>query len=291
MILRRHYIVAIAGATLVHLAGLFLLTYSLEGGAIDKGEQGIEIDLGMLGDLGSAAESIESAVVKVEIEKMDDIEPIKPVEIVPQKLSEKIITEQLIIEEIESVVESKQIAVVKVKRHVVKKVEKIKDIEKPKALTDTFEVVEKVIDTNIEQTVEVIKSQSVAKQAVEKTAETHQASHLKMTTGSANAMTSGGTTGDQLSYYSMIASLLAKHKTYPQYSRKKGQEGTVLLTFTVLSSGLVKDINIAKSSGYRALDRAVKKMLKEASPFPRHQNTQEMKISIPIVFKLNQAFI
>jgi protein TonB len=289
MILKRHYIVAITGATLVHLAALFLLTYSLEGGAIDKGEQGIEIDLGMLGDLGSAIENIES--VAVEVEKIDDIEPIQAVEIAPQKISEKIISEQTSIEEIEPIVESKQIAVVNVKRNVVKKVEKIKDIEKPKALTETFEVLEQVVDTNTDQTIKVIKSQIVAKQEAENTAEIDQASHLKMTTGSANAMTSGGTTGKQLSYYSLIASLLAKHKTYPQYSRKKGQEGTVLLTFTILSSGLVRDINIEKSSGYRSLDRAVRKMLKEASPFPSHQKAQEMKISIPIVFKLNQALI
>ncbi|WP_413699593.1 hypothetical protein ACLKMH_19470 [Psychromonas sp. KJ10-10] len=52
--------------------------------------------------------------------------------------------------------------------------------------------------------------------------ENNQASLLKMSTGSADALTSGGNTGAQPSYYSMIASMLAKHKRYPQYSRKRG---------------------------------------------------------------------
>lgn len=284
MILMRHYYIAILGASLIHLAVLFLLSYSIEGGAKDKGEQGIEIDLGMLGELGKATETQESNSTSVE-DEIEEVDITEPQQTIEEKVQE-VIEEKPIIEEIEPIIESKQVAEIKVKKMPVKKVEiKQKEIEPVKEkIVEPIE--EKVIESTQQTNLDSKPQKSV--QATSDKQDNNQASVLKMSTGSADALTSGGNTGAQSSYYSVIAAMLAKYKRYPQYSRKRGQEGTVVLTFTVLRSGLVKNIDIKQSSGYRALDRAVKKMLKEALPFPAHEKAQEVKISIPIVFKLNQ---
>ncbi|MEO7936824.1 MAG: energy transducer TonB [Dokdonella sp.] len=45
---------------------------------------------------------------------------------------------------------------------------------------------------------------------------------------------------------------------YPMESRRRGEQGTVLLRVLVGRDGLPIDIDIARSSGYRALDRAAR---------------------------------
>ncbi|WP_413699594.1 hypothetical protein ACLKMH_19475 [Psychromonas sp. KJ10-10] len=140
MILIRHYYIAILGATLIHLAVLFLLSYSVEGGAKDKGEQGIEIDLGMLGDLGKATETQESSITPVEgkvedkvKDEVEEVDVVKPQETVQEKkpVEQEVIEKAPVVEEvepviepvIEEIVETKQIAEIKVKKIPVKKAE------------------------------------------------------------------------------------------------------------------------------------------------------------------------
>jgi len=310
MISVRHYCTAMLGAVLIHLAGLFLLSYSVSGGAVDKGEQGVEIDLGMLGDLGSATQTQKSSAIEAppieanELSK-ESITP-QPVEKkldekieqkVEQKIEKKV--EEEATEEIAPPVELKQSAEITVKKDPVKadSVKKVEKIDREKELPESAQPVA-VKETQIKKAAKVIEQTNAPLQApVANSAEatssgaTNQASARKMSTGSADALTSGGTPGYKRNYYALIAATLAKHKRYPKYARKQGQEGTVLLSFTVLSSGLVKDIKIKQSSGHSLLDRSVKKMIQQASPlppFPAQQTARELNISIPIVFKLNQ---
>lgn len=253
---------------------------------MDKGEQGIEVELGMLGDLGSVTDTRKSAAIEAQPIEASEIskeattaQPILPESV--QKPSQ----------ESEPPVELRQTAEIRVK-----KVDR--EIAAPVS-ADPVEIIEteirkipsQIVKTMTDQVIDPLQA-SLAKSAVATDPRTkNELSTLKMSTGSANALTSGGTPGYKRSYYALIAVTLAKHKRYPKYARTKGQEGTVLLSFTVLSSGLVKNIKIKQSSGYRQLDRAVKKMVKEASPlppFPAQQSEQEIIITIPIVFKLNQ---
>jgi protein TonB len=75
---------------------------------------------------------------------------------------------------------------------------------------------------------------------------------------------------------------------YPSLARKRGWQGTVLLEVDVQSDGMVKSIQINKSSSYKLLDRealdAVRKWrfspgLKSGEPVP-------MKVIVPIHFLL-----
>ncbi len=264
MISLRQRFVAIITAILLHLSAILLLTHLTLGGAQAEGEQGIEIDLGMLGDLGTATATTTEATaapIATHIETEQQQEISEPVEIPPDPTP------------VNPPTVMKQRAELTVKQ---KKEATLTDIAKAKST-----------DTPLPET-RLAEAQPAT--TADKDTQDQEAAQ-KISTGSASALTSGGHAGSSQTYYSLIAATLAKYKRYPKSSRKKGHEGTVILTFTVLSSGRIEGAWIQQSSGYSRLDRSVKKMLQDASPlppFPVDMSQSKLTISIPIVFKLNQ---
>jgi TonB family protein len=89
--------------------------------------------------------------------------------------------------------------------------------------------------------------------------------------------------GNTGSFYALIRAAIEKAKTYPLIARKRGVEGTVLVSFRIDVKGLPQNVMIVKSSGYQILDEEVPKMLRKASPFPELNG----EIVIPITFKLS----
>jgi len=92
-----------------------------------------------------------------------------------------------------------------------------------------------------------------------------------------------GSRKDTGSFYALIRAAIEKAKTYPLIARKRGVEGTVLVSFRIDVKGLPQNVMIVKSSGYQILDDEVQKMLRKASPFPELNG----EIVIPITFKLS----
>ncbi|MEW6163396.1 MAG: energy transducer TonB [Nitrospirota bacterium] len=90
--------------------------------------------------------------------------------------------------------------------------------------------------------------------------------------------------GDIGSFYALIRAAIEKAKSYPFLARKRGMEGTVMVSFKIDRKGLPQEIKIIKSSGYQILDDEVPKMLRKASPFPELKG----EIVIPITFKLTE---
>ncbi|MDI6890053.1 MAG: energy transducer TonB [Thermodesulfovibrionales bacterium] len=91
--------------------------------------------------------------------------------------------------------------------------------------------------------------------------------------------------GGSSSLLEAIRTSIERAKSYPFLARKKGIEGTVLVSFKIDRKGSPKDIKIIKSSGYQILDDEVPKMLRKASPFPEVKG----EIVIPITFKLTES--
>jgi TonB family protein len=85
--------------------------------------------------------------------------------------------------------------------------------------------------------------------------------------------------------FSLIRSTIDKAKTYPLLARKRGMEGTVIVSFKIDRNGLPHEIKILKGSGYQILDEEVPKILRKASPFPELDG----EIVIPITFKLTES--
>ncbi|MEH6564084.1 MAG: energy transducer TonB [Halopseudomonas sp.] len=243
MIRPRHWLIAFLLAAGVHLAAFAVLAYHKPtGDAADAGLQGIEIDLGMLGDLGEAQET----------EQPEEVAPPPPPAAKPPPPPPP-------------PAPPRQQAVAKVKTP-------------PKPEPEPPREPEPV-------------AEAVTAPAAVQTGESQaDANKLKQSTGSGNASTTGGQSSATKSYYSMLASQLARNKRYPSASRRRGEEGVATLFFVVARDGSVSQASIRTSSGSRRLDEAVLDMLKRATPLPAFNadmSEQQLTIVIPVEFKLN----
>jgi protein TonB len=76
-----------------------------------------------------------------------------------------------------------------------------------------------------------------------------------------------------------LAAWLAAHKNYPSAARQRGEEGEVLIRFTVEDNGRVSDVSIDKGSGHADLDAAALRMLQGATlPAPGAIATRTVRI-------------
>ncbi len=66
-----------------------------------------------------------------------------------------------------------------------------------------------------------------------------------------------------LIYFPPVATTLPR-PPYPLSSRRKGEEGTVTLSFLIYSDGTVGEILVVQSSGYPRLDKAASRSLRSA---------------------------
>ena len=92
-------------------------------------------------------------------------------------------------------------------------------------------------------------------------------------------------TNASLAYESII------QPVYPRESRRRGEQGTVLLRVLVGRNGLPIDIEVAQSSGYRQLDRAARDAVLRWRFRPVQINgvTVEARGLVPIKFDVNRG--
>ncbi|KEA63708.1 Ferric siderophore transport system, periplasmic binding protein TonB [Marinobacterium lacunae] len=258
---KRHWTIALSLALMLHLSLLVVvLAGDREDGAKDEGEQGIEIDLGMLGDLGEASETLEEATV----------EPAAEPE--PEKVVEAPDPEP--VEQPEPVVEEPP-APPAIQKPVVKAKEPIAK-PKPKPVVTDTKPTEKPVPVE-------------TRDAPAEKADTTREAQQKMSTGRANALTQGGSPAARQSWFAKVAAELARHKRYPIAARRRGQEGVAKISFLVNRKGEVLEYKISESSGYKKLDDAVIDMLLKAKPlpeFPSEMTQEEIRITLPVEFAL-----
>jgi len=94
-------------------------------------------------------------------------------------------------------------------------------------------------------------------------------------------------------YETKLLVWLERHKKYPNIARRRGQQGTVVVEFVINAKGELQSHRIVQASKHKALNEAVVKMLKRASPMPDvpkplHGNETEFSYTIPIVFALKK---
>ncbi len=76
-----------------------------------------------------------------------------------------------------------------------------------------------------------------------------------------------------------LATWLAAHKNYPSAARQRGEEGEVMVNFTVEGDGRVSAVMIQKGSGFADIDKAVIAMLQGATlPAPGVAATRTVRI-------------
>jgi protein TonB len=91
-------------------------------------------------------------------------------------------------------------------------------------------------------------------------------------------------------YLAALAAKINRSKYYPTGSRRRGEEGRVVVRFIVQRNGDLTDLTVVESSGSRRLDAAALKTLRRVTPFqpiPDAINRDHWPISVPIAFSLS----
>jgi protein TonB len=269
MIAARYGWMAFICAVLLHILALGLLVAAPSEGAKAEGDQGVEIDLGMLGSMGDALDTTEETAAELPEELPKEL-PEEVPEALPKEVPAEVPAEVPPKPEPEPEPIKPAGIPEPPKQQVSLKVKKALDIDKKRVQVTSKKV-----------TAEAPPSRQQAPTSV---------AQKKASSGAANAPTTGGDPGVERSYFALLAATLAKNKRYPAASRRRGEEGVVVLTFTVDRLGGISAAQIKTSSGYARLDRAVLRMLESARrlpAFPVGMRQTQLLINIPIAFELN----
>lgn len=90
-------------------------------------------------------------------------------------------------------------------------------------------------------------------------------------------------------YRARIRQAVDGHKHYPRLARKMGEEGRVVLAFTIEANGRLAGVRVVESSGSELLDEAALEAVREAAPFPAFPEGVERKrweFTLPLTFSL-----
>jgi periplasmic protein TonB len=91
------------------------------------------------------------------------------------------------------------------------------------------------------------------------------------------------------SWQSLLLKHLQEFKSYPLEARRRGEQGVVMLAFSIDRNGHVTSRRIVKGSGYAALDAEVMALVERAQPmpaFPPSMTETELSLTVPIRFSL-----
>ncbi|MGD9842095.1 MAG: energy transducer TonB [Steroidobacteraceae bacterium] len=85
--------------------------------------------------------------------------------------------------------------------------------------------------------------------------------------------------------------LKAPEVRFPRGAKRAGEQGTVLLSVIVDTQGLVHNIRVYKTSGYRSLDDAAVKAVRQARfrPYTRNGMAVAVEVRIPVEFSLRNV--
>jgi protein TonB len=104
------------------------------------------------------------------------------------------------------------------------------------------------------------------------------------------ARTIGGAPRVEPSWAATLVKHLQRFKNYPSAAQARGEQGVVMLRFTVDRNGHVLAQAIDHGSGYAALDAEVTAMLARAQPlpaFPASMTADKLEFTVPIRFALH----
>lgn len=78
---------------------------------------------------------------------------------------------------------------------------------------------------------------------------------------------------------------------YPRIARRKGWEGKVWLHVRVSAVGLVEEVTVERSSGYKSLDRAALKAVQNWRFYPVHQGLIPVagEVRVPVRFEIQES--
>jgi periplasmic protein TonB len=103
------------------------------------------------------------------------------------------------------------------------------------------------------------------------------------------ARVQGGAPRVEATWQTVLLKHLQQYKRYPQSAQTQGEQGVVLLGFSVDRNGRVLAHRIVQSSGHADLDNEVMAMIERAQPlpaFPASMTQAKLDLTVPIRFSL-----
>jgi len=260
-----HWSVAVSVAFAAHL----LLVVGYMGlnpyGAAGEGQGGIEIGLGMLGDMGESLVTSDAAeATQLPVEQPPEPQPPEPMQTEFQPPTTAPETPQ-------------QVTEVAVQTNTVEEI--IPVVEQPQTMEPL---------TDAPAIGPQIGVQTAAPSAGGSTGD-DAVTQRRRGSGAGDSPGAGGSKGRQAEYATTLAAQINRYKHYPMAARRAREEGTVTLSLLVLRDGTVAESRISKSSGSEALDAAVLRMLDRAQPlpaFPASMTEDEIRVDFPVSFSL-----
>jgi protein TonB len=278
---RRHWLVATMVALTAHGTLVLTLWKPAESGAANLGVGGMEISFGAAGGAPGANEVTAPETKPVEAREVAAETP-------PEPAAEPVETVEAA-EPLEKAPTPPQVADAVPVEEVKPRLEKLKPPKKPRPP----EVKKPVTPAPAAPPREI----AAAEPAPPKTARKPQISGASgragtkesANVGSRSETSSGGLPGSSNSYFALLQAWLEKHKEYPAQARRRRDQGTAVLTFTMVRDGTIETANVTRSSGSAQLDQEVLAMIGRASPsppFPDDFDRQRITLSVPVQFQL-----
>lgn len=87
-------------------------------------------------------------------------------------------------------------------------------------------------------------------------------------------------------YLALLRARIEANRSYPASARRAGSEGVASVRLIIIADGSLRQANIVRSSGHFALDRAAKRMVQKAAPFPAPPGTI-FDVTVPVAFALH----
>nr|VFJ65925.1 MAG: protein TonB [Candidatus Kentron sp. DK] len=90
-------------------------------------------------------------------------------------------------------------------------------------------------------------------------------------------------------YLAALRTRIERKKRYPRASRRRGEEGRVIVGFVIRKNGALVDLRVIRSSGISRLDEAALDTLRRISPFapiPASIGREQWALSVPISYSL-----
>lgn len=93
-----------------------------------------------------------------------------------------------------------------------------------------------------------------------------------------------------VNYVKAVQQKIHRAAKYPLQAKNADWEGIVKLSLNIAANGALKEVKVAKSSGYIVLDEAAVELAQEQEPyppFPPKVESQELWVDVPVVYKKN----
>ena len=146
----------------------------------------------------------------------------------------------------------------------------------------------KIADKKIENFEKEIKRKKIEESSIKKTtSQQYQLENDNKIRGIEKGIKSNSTEAGSIKGkgYQKVTCLKCVEPKYPKLAIKKGYEGILTLEILILKSGIVKEVFIKKSTGFKILDKAGVNAAFESKFYPL---TKETKLNIEYTLKLNQ---